>query len=138
MTVTVCLRPHSVERSEWVVALEDCIGDKQPLNAIGASVVPHFEGSLEHRGLRSKIYTVVLSDKVFLFKNMEVGGGAFVVALMPAIWNRSVLELCLISYLLTCYYGRSPVTLCVSGVILRGTEVSALTNWALFSHRTIG
>ncbi|XP_011616377.2 arf-GAP with Rho-GAP domain, ANK repeat and PH domain-containing protein 1 isoform X1 [Takifugu rubripes] len=60
-----------VERGEWVVALEDCIGEKQQLNAIGASVVPHFEGFLEHRGLRSKIYTVVLSDKVFLFKNME-------------------------------------------------------------------
>lgn len=68
----------TVERSEWVMALDDCIGEKQQLNTIGASAVPHFEGFLEHRGLRSKIYTVVLSDKVFLFKNMEVGGGVFV------------------------------------------------------------
>lgn len=58
------------------MALEDCIGDKQQQSTIGASVTPHFEGFLEHRGLRSKIYTVVLSDKVFLFKNMEVGGAA--------------------------------------------------------------
>lgn len=73
VVVTMCLHVPPVERSEWVVALEDCIRQKQQLIAISSSLIPHFEGFLEHRGLRSKIYTVVLSDKVFLFKNMEVG-----------------------------------------------------------------
>lgn len=117
----VCIR--SVERSEWVVALEDCIGEKQQLNAIGASLVPHFEGFLEHRGLRSKIYTVVLSDKVFLFKNMEVGG-VFVL---------------LLSWLLILFVYIS----CVSGfTYLTDTDTEVWTatqkNWALFSSRTIG
>lgn len=114
MTVAVCLHIHSVERSEWVIALEDCIGEKQPLHTIGASVIPHFEGFLEHRGLRSKIYTVVLSDKVFLFKNMEVGGAS----------------LCFIVCI------RSHFTYSTD----TDTEVSTATqkNWALLSYRTVG
>lgn len=66
---------YPVERSEWVIALEDCIRVKHQLNStISSSLIPHFQGYLEHRGLRSKIYTVVIADKVFLYKNMEVRG----------------------------------------------------------------
>lgn len=68
----LCLHVHSVERSEWVIALEDCIRVKHQPNTISSSLIPHFQGYLEHRGLRSKIYTIVISDKVFLYKNIEV------------------------------------------------------------------
>lgn len=66
------LHVHSVERSEWVVALENCIRLKHQPNTISSSLIPHFQGYLEHRGLRSKIYTIVISDKVFLYKSIEV------------------------------------------------------------------
>lgn len=66
----ICL----AERNSWVSVLQDCTRGRQrysithpvsPLN-------PDFQGYLELKGLRSKLYTVVASDKVFLYKNIDV------------------------------------------------------------------
>ncbi|KAM4742821.1 arf-GAP with Rho-GAP domain, ANK repeat and PH domain-containing protein 1 isoform 2-T2 [Anableps anableps] len=61
------------ERNEWVTLLRDCTGGRHrqsTLNA-GSPLTPDYHGYLELRGLRSKLYTVVASDKVFLYKNMD-------------------------------------------------------------------
>lgn len=73
----LCLHVRSVERSEWVIALKDSIRLKNQPNTISSSLIPHFQGYLEHRGLRSKIYTVVIADKVFLYKSIEVSWISF-------------------------------------------------------------
>lgn len=68
------LHTHSVERNEWVTALQDCTRGRNQHNTMthGSLLNPDYQGFLEYRGLRSKLYIVVASDKVFLFKNMEV------------------------------------------------------------------
>lgn len=38
----------------------------------GSPLTPDYQGYLELKGLRSKLYTVVASDKVFLYKNVDV------------------------------------------------------------------
>uniref|UniRef100_A0A3Q2YZB3 ArfGAP with RhoGAP domain, ankyrin repeat and PH domain 1 n=1 Tax=Hippocampus comes TaxID=109280 RepID=A0A3Q2YZB3_HIPCM len=62
-----------VERNEWVTLLQDCTRGRHRRSALnpGAPLTSEFKGYLELKGLRSKLYTVVASDKVFLYKNME-------------------------------------------------------------------
>ncbi|XP_051252883.1 arf-GAP with Rho-GAP domain, ANK repeat and PH domain-containing protein 1 isoform X2 [Dicentrarchus labrax] len=62
-----------VERNDWVTVLQDCTRGRQPRNTMSPSspLTPDYQGCLELRGLRSKLYTVVASDKVFLYKNSE-------------------------------------------------------------------
>ncbi|XP_047247047.1 arf-GAP with Rho-GAP domain, ANK repeat and PH domain-containing protein 1-like isoform X4 [Girardinichthys multiradiatus] len=61
------------ERNEWVTVLRDCTGGRQSQSTMnaGSSLAPDSQGYLELRGLRSKLYTVVASDKVFLYKNID-------------------------------------------------------------------
>ncbi|KAI4815708.1 hypothetical protein KUCAC02_005843, partial [Chaenocephalus aceratus] len=61
------------ERNDWVAALQDCTRGR-PLRTTmipGSPPALDFQGNLELRGLRSKLYTVVAIDKVFLYKNIE-------------------------------------------------------------------
>ncbi|XP_077396625.1 arfGAP with RhoGAP domain, ankyrin repeat and PH domain 1 isoform X2 [Festucalex cinctus] len=61
------------ERNEWVTLLQDCTRGRHRRSALnpGSPLTAEFKGYLELKGLRSKLYTVVASDKVFLYKNME-------------------------------------------------------------------
>ncbi|KAM3875362.1 LOW QUALITY PROTEIN: arf-GAP with Rho-GAP domain, ANK repeat and PH domain-containing protein 1 [Diretmus argenteus] len=63
---------NEAERNEWVAVLLDCTrGRQQSSTLTPASTSKEYQGYLELRGLRSKLYTVVAGDKVFLYKNME-------------------------------------------------------------------
>ncbi|XP_049433460.1 arf-GAP with Rho-GAP domain, ANK repeat and PH domain-containing protein 1-like isoform X1 [Epinephelus fuscoguttatus] len=61
------------ERNDWVDVLQDCTRGRHRRSTMnpGSPMTPDHQGYLELRGLRSKLYTVVASDKVFLYKNME-------------------------------------------------------------------
>ena len=65
---------HLGERNDWVTVLQDCTRGRHPRSTISPSspLTPEYQGYLELRGLRSKLYTVVASDKVYLYKNIEV------------------------------------------------------------------
>ena len=65
---------NPVERNDWVTVLQDCTRGRHPRSTISPSspLTPEYQGYLELRGLRSKLYTVVASDKVYLYKNIEV------------------------------------------------------------------
>ncbi|KAL6116275.1 arap1 [Pungitius sinensis] len=62
-----------VERNDWVTALQDCTRGRHLRSTMnpGSPLSAEFQGYLELRGLRSKLYTVVASEKVFLYKNIE-------------------------------------------------------------------
>nr|XP_020497373.1 arf-GAP with Rho-GAP domain, ANK repeat and PH domain-containing protein 1 isoform X1 [Labrus bergylta] len=64
---------NEAERNDWVTVLQDCTRGRKPRNTMspGSPLAPDFQGNLELRGLRSKLYTVVALDKVFLYKNVE-------------------------------------------------------------------
>ncbi|KAG7278941.1 hypothetical protein CRUP_036592 [Coryphaenoides rupestris] len=62
---------NEVERNDWVADLLDCTRVRRNSSVTLGSPVRPYQGYLELRGLRSKLYTVVASDKVFLYKNME-------------------------------------------------------------------
>lgn len=70
--VCVCL----AERSEWVTVLKNCTGASRTQAGLDLTFNPsttsEMRGYLELRGLRSKLYTVVCGDKVYLYKNTEV------------------------------------------------------------------
>uniref|UniRef100_A0A8C1HWR1 Arf-GAP with Rho-GAP domain, ANK repeat and PH domain-containing protein 1 n=1 Tax=Cyprinus carpio carpio TaxID=630221 RepID=A0A8C1HWR1_CYPCA len=63
------------ERSEWVTVLKSCVGVSHARTSLDMTFNPcvsyEMKGYLELRGLRSKLYTVVCADKVFLYKNTE-------------------------------------------------------------------
>uniref|UniRef100_A0A8K9X661 ArfGAP with RhoGAP domain, ankyrin repeat and PH domain 1 n=1 Tax=Oncorhynchus mykiss TaxID=8022 RepID=A0A8K9X661_ONCMY len=68
------------ERNEWVSVLQNFTRGRQEGSreitshssmTPGSPLTPEQQGYLELRGLRSKLYTVVSGDKVFLYKNME-------------------------------------------------------------------
>ncbi|XP_041669504.1 arf-GAP with Rho-GAP domain, ANK repeat and PH domain-containing protein 1-like isoform X2 [Cheilinus undulatus] len=61
------------ERNEWVTVMQDCTRGRHLRNTMnpGSPLAPDFQGYLELRGIRSKLYTVVALDKVFLYKNIE-------------------------------------------------------------------
>ncbi|KAM4589452.1 arf-GAP with Rho-GAP domain, ANK repeat and PH domain-containing protein 1 isoform 1-T1 [Fundulus diaphanus] len=61
------------ERNEWVTVLSDCTRGRNRQSTLGpgSPLAPDYQGYLELRGLRSKLYTVVASDKVFLYKNAD-------------------------------------------------------------------
>ncbi|KAI5625392.1 arf-GAP with Rho-GAP domain, ANK repeat and PH domain-containing protein 1, partial [Silurus asotus] len=64
-----------MERNAWVSVLHDIIGLSRlkPSSELtfNPCVTSEMRGYLELRGLRSKLYTVVCGDKVFLYKNAE-------------------------------------------------------------------
>uniref|UniRef100_A0A671MDC7 Arf-GAP with Rho-GAP domain, ANK repeat and PH domain-containing protein 1-like n=1 Tax=Sinocyclocheilus anshuiensis TaxID=1608454 RepID=A0A671MDC7_9TELE len=64
-----------LERSEWVTVLKSCVGVSHARTSLDMTFNPcvsyEMKGYLELRGLRSKLYTVVCADKVFLYKNTE-------------------------------------------------------------------
>ncbi|KAF7699680.1 hypothetical protein HF521_002638 [Silurus meridionalis] len=64
-----------MERNAWVSVLHDIIGSSRlkPSSELtfNPCVTSEMRGYLELRGLRSKLYTVVCGDKVFLYKNAE-------------------------------------------------------------------
>uniref|UniRef100_UPI0037E87F7A arf-GAP with Rho-GAP domain, ANK repeat and PH domain-containing protein 1 isoform X2 n=1 Tax=Semicossyphus pulcher TaxID=241346 RepID=UPI0037E87F7A len=64
---------NEVERNDWVTVLQDCTRGRQRRSTMcpASPLTPDHQGYLELRGLRSKLYTVVASDKVFLYKNIE-------------------------------------------------------------------
>lgn len=68
----VYIRP--AERNDWVTVLQDSTRGRHPYSSVSlnSTVNPDHEGYLELRGLRSKLYTVISSDKVFLYKSKEV------------------------------------------------------------------
>uniref|UniRef100_UPI003AAFFC3D arf-GAP with Rho-GAP domain, ANK repeat and PH domain-containing protein 1 isoform X1 n=2 Tax=Centroberyx gerrardi TaxID=166262 RepID=UPI003AAFFC3D len=61
------------ERNDWVAVLLDCTRGRQRSSTLtpGSPLTRDYQGYLELRGLRSKLYTVVAADKVLLYKNME-------------------------------------------------------------------
>uniref|UniRef100_A0A8D3BL56 ArfGAP with RhoGAP domain, ankyrin repeat and PH domain 1 n=1 Tax=Scophthalmus maximus TaxID=52904 RepID=A0A8D3BL56_SCOMX len=61
------------ERNNWVTVLQDCTRGRHRHSTVGpgSPVTPDYQGYLELKGLRSKLYTVVASDKVFLYKNID-------------------------------------------------------------------
>uniref|UniRef100_A0A8C2A0C1 ArfGAP with RhoGAP domain, ankyrin repeat and PH domain 1 n=1 Tax=Cyprinus carpio TaxID=7962 RepID=A0A8C2A0C1_CYPCA len=59
------------ERSEWVTVLKSCVRATGLDVTFNPCVSYEMRGYLELRGLRSKLYTVVCADKVFLYKNAE-------------------------------------------------------------------
>lgn len=68
---------HSDTRDNWVAALQDCTRGRHVLGTTssGPPLTPDYQGYLVLRGLRHKLYklyTVVASDRVFLYKNLEV------------------------------------------------------------------
>uniref|UniRef100_A0AAQ6A4X2 ArfGAP with RhoGAP domain, ankyrin repeat and PH domain 1 n=1 Tax=Amphiprion ocellaris TaxID=80972 RepID=A0AAQ6A4X2_AMPOC len=62
------------DRNNWVTVLQDCTRGRHRRSTMspGSPLTPDYQGYLELRGLRSKLYTVVALDKVFLYKNMDV------------------------------------------------------------------
>lgn len=82
-TVYICAGPkytkhmliHAAERNDWVTVLQDCTRGRHHRSSSmnpGSPFTPDYQGYLELKGLRSKLYTVVALDKVFLYKNMDV------------------------------------------------------------------
>lgn len=66
---------HTAERNDWVTVLQDCTRGRHHRSSSmnsGSPLTPDYQGYLELKGLRSKLYTVVTSDKVFLYKNTDV------------------------------------------------------------------
>nr|XP_020473812.1 arf-GAP with Rho-GAP domain, ANK repeat and PH domain-containing protein 1 isoform X1 [Monopterus albus]XP_020473813.1 arf-GAP with Rho-GAP domain, ANK repeat and PH domain-containing protein 1 isoform X1 [Monopterus albus]XP_020473814.1 arf-GAP with Rho-GAP domain, ANK repeat and PH domain-containing protein 1 isoform X1 [Monopterus albus] len=61
------------ERNDWVTVLNDCTRWRHQSSTMntGSPLIPDFKGYLELKGLRSKLYTVVAADKVFLYKSIE-------------------------------------------------------------------
>ncbi|XP_030600008.1 arf-GAP with Rho-GAP domain, ANK repeat and PH domain-containing protein 1 isoform X2 [Archocentrus centrarchus] len=61
------------ERNDWVTVLQGCTRGRQRHTVMnpGSPFSPDCQGYLELKGLRSKLYTVVASDKVFLYKNVD-------------------------------------------------------------------
>ncbi|XP_056138935.1 arf-GAP with Rho-GAP domain, ANK repeat and PH domain-containing protein 1-like [Lampris incognitus] len=63
---------NEAERNDWVTVLLDSTkGRRQTSFLPGSPLTPEYQGYLELRGLRSKLYTVVVADKVFLYKTLE-------------------------------------------------------------------
>ncbi|CAL8351371.1 unnamed protein product [Lota lota] len=64
---------NEVERNDWVADLLDCTRGRRRNSTFtpGSPLTPDYQGYLELRGLRSKLFTVVASDKVYLYKNIE-------------------------------------------------------------------
>ncbi|XP_048018040.1 arf-GAP with Rho-GAP domain, ANK repeat and PH domain-containing protein 1 isoform X2 [Megalobrama amblycephala] len=64
-----------LDRNEWVSVLKNCVKTYQARTSLDMTFNPcvnyEMKGYLELRGLRSKLYTVVCADKVFLYKNTE-------------------------------------------------------------------
>ncbi|XP_004075859.2 arf-GAP with Rho-GAP domain, ANK repeat and PH domain-containing protein 1 isoform X1 [Oryzias latipes] len=58
------------DRNEWVTALEECTRGRRR-SSLTSPLLSDHKGYLELRGIRSKLYTVVSSDKVFLYKNID-------------------------------------------------------------------
>ncbi|XP_060928435.1 arf-GAP with Rho-GAP domain, ANK repeat and PH domain-containing protein 1-like isoform X3 [Limanda limanda] len=61
------------DRNDWVTILQDCNRGRHPRSTMSPGLLlnPDYHGYLELKGLRSKLYTVVASDKVYLYKNMD-------------------------------------------------------------------
>uniref|UniRef100_A0A8C6NUY5 ArfGAP with RhoGAP domain, ankyrin repeat and PH domain 1 n=1 Tax=Nothobranchius furzeri TaxID=105023 RepID=A0A8C6NUY5_NOTFU len=61
------------ERNDWVTTLLECTRgrQRQSIATLYSISNPNFQGYLELRGPRSKLYTIVASDKVFLYKNID-------------------------------------------------------------------
>uniref|UniRef100_A0A1A7XFN8 ArfGAP with RhoGAP domain, ankyrin repeat and PH domain 1 n=1 Tax=Iconisemion striatum TaxID=60296 RepID=A0A1A7XFN8_9TELE len=64
---------NEAERNDWVTTLQECTRGRQRQSIANLCSIsnPDFQGYLELRGPRSKLYTIVASDKVFLYKNMD-------------------------------------------------------------------
>ncbi|XP_076137904.1 arf-GAP with Rho-GAP domain, ANK repeat and PH domain-containing protein 1 [Alosa pseudoharengus] len=63
---------NDLERTEWVRVLQEVMSPQQGYElTFNPTLTPDMQGYLELRGLRSKLYTVVSADKVFLYKNQE-------------------------------------------------------------------
>ncbi|XP_058269337.1 arf-GAP with Rho-GAP domain, ANK repeat and PH domain-containing protein 1-like isoform X3 [Hemibagrus wyckioides] len=64
-----------LERNDWLSMLQDSINSSRLKSsselAPNPCVTSEMKGYLELRGLRSKLYTIVCGDKVFLYKNAE-------------------------------------------------------------------
>ncbi|XP_039525979.1 arf-GAP with Rho-GAP domain, ANK repeat and PH domain-containing protein 1 isoform X2 [Pimephales promelas] len=64
-----------LDRNEWVSTLKSCVGVSRGRTSLDLTFNPcvnyEMKGYLEMRGLRSKLYTVVCADKVYLYKNTE-------------------------------------------------------------------
>ncbi|XP_034461305.1 arf-GAP with Rho-GAP domain, ANK repeat and PH domain-containing protein 1-like isoform X3 [Hippoglossus hippoglossus] len=61
------------ERNDWVTVLQDCNRGRHRRNTMspGLLLTPDYQGYLELKGLRSKLYTVIASDKVYLYKHID-------------------------------------------------------------------
>ncbi|XP_035009824.2 arf-GAP with Rho-GAP domain, ANK repeat and PH domain-containing protein 1 isoform X1 [Hippoglossus stenolepis] len=61
------------ERNDWVTVLQDCNRGRHRRNTMspGSLLTPDYQGYLELKGLRSKLYTVIASDKVYLYKHID-------------------------------------------------------------------
>ncbi|KAM8853282.1 arf-GAP with Rho-GAP domain, ANK repeat and PH domain-containing protein 1 isoform 1-T1 [Synchiropus picturatus] len=64
---------NEADRNDWVTLLSDCTRGQHTRSTMnpGSPMSAERQGYLELKGLRSKLYTVVAADKVFLYKNIE-------------------------------------------------------------------
>lgn len=62
----------SARRNSWVTALQDCTAGRHLQGSTSMLPTPDYQGYLDLRGFRGKHYAVVASDKVFLYKTIEV------------------------------------------------------------------
>lgn len=62
----------SARKNSWVMALHDCVAMRHQQGTISTLPTPDHQGYLDLRFFKGKVYVVVSSDKVFLYKNQEV------------------------------------------------------------------
>lgn len=59
-------------KNSWVMALHDCVAGRHQQGTMSALPTADYQGYLDLRGFKGKLYVVVASDKVFLYKTQEV------------------------------------------------------------------
>lgn len=64
----------SARKNSWVMALHDCVAGRHQQGTMSALPTPDYQGYLDLRGFKGKLYVVVALDKVFLYKSQEVKG----------------------------------------------------------------
>lgn len=62
----------SARKNSWVMALHDCVAGRHQQGTMSTVPAADHQGYLDLRGYRGKVYVVVASDKVFLYKTQEV------------------------------------------------------------------
>lgn len=62
----------AARKNRWVMALHDCVAGRHQQGTMSALPTADYQGYLDLRGFKGKIYVAVALDKVFLYKTQEV------------------------------------------------------------------